>query len=240
MKKEPKISCERNFTGYGNTAGINAGISAIQGKFTGAAGRLIDSLTRQLGRSATTALRVTESFDGPSLNSLAAVPVALEAGALLAALRTWRRKLPPLPPAVRALAKDEPQRLPAWAARYASGQERGERSRVRQRATLAVGLLKLGQAVSAFAGTGLARLSRPDEPGITAGLEQQFFFPHSTQRPVRLWPSRLTPLFNWADAGRGGLGGNDGLMVEWQGQTWHRGTTVVKTTRLMLRTSASN
>jgi hypothetical protein len=96
---------------------------------------------------------------------------------------------------------------------------------------MAVGLLKLGQAAGTFAGTGLARLSRRREPGITAGMEQQFFFPSSTQRPVRMWQSRLTPLLNRADVGPGGAQRSEGVMVESQGQTWHRGTTVIKTTQ---------
>jgi hypothetical protein len=209
------------------------------------------SLTHGLGRSATTALRVTESFDGPSLNSLGVVPVALEAGALLASLRT-RRQAQPLPKMTvpsRAAerVKSEPQTLPAWAARFKerrqSEQDNSGRTRsasnwfvadraagqVRRRAIMTIGLLKLGQAAGSFAGTGLARLSRRGEPGITAGLEQQFFFPDSTRRPVRLWQSRLTPLFNRADAGLSGLQRSEGLMVEWQGQSWHRGTMVIHT-----------
>ena len=234
------MSCDHAFSKFGGTAGVQAGISMIQGKFNSATGRMITTLTGGMGRSATAALRVTESFDGPSLNSLAAVPVALEAGALLASLRARSRpqKLPPVPPAVRELVKDEPQDLPAWAARYAGaqavsspGETERRSSRVRQRAVMAVGLLKLGQAAGTFAGTGLARLSRRSEPGITAGLEQQFFFPGTTQRPVRMWQSRLTPLFNRADAGVSGIQRSDGLMVESQGQTWHRGTTVIKTTQ---------
>jgi hypothetical protein len=242
------MSCERNPNKFGGTAGVKTGISTVQGKFTGAAGRMMISLTRSLGRSATVALQVTESFDGPSFNSLGAVPVALESGALLASLRARSRKLPPAPPAVRDLVKDQPQELPAWAARYtrdrtgeggpgASERRGGSRSaaadrtagQVRRRAMLAVGLLKLGQAGGTFVGTGLARLSRRSEPGLTAGLKQQFFFPSSTQRPVRLWQSRLTPLLNRADAGLSGVQRSDGLMIESQGQTWHRGTTVVKT-----------
>ena len=249
------MSCERNANKFSGTAGIKAGIGAIPGKFNSAAGRMIGSLTRGMGRSATAALRVTESFDSPSLNSLGAVPVALEAGALLASMRARRRsqKLPEMsvPPEVKEAMKNEPQELPPWAARW---KERSQASdsdstksrrdsqfrspaadrvagQARRRAMMAVGLLKLGQATGAFAGTGLARLSRRSEPGITAGLEQQFFFPDSTKRPVRVWQSRLTPLFNRADAGVGGVRRSDGLIVESQGQTWHRGTTVVKTSQ---------
>jgi hypothetical protein len=242
------LSCERSANKFSRTAGIKTGISAIQGKFNSATGRMIGNLTRGVGRSATTALRVLESFDGPSLNSLGAVPVALEAGALLAAMRAGRRaqKLPEMsvPPEVKGIVPNEPQALPAWVARFKERSQAGQsdstrtqlqRSRVaeqvRRRAMLAVGLLKLGQATGAFAGTGLARLSRRSEPGITAGLEQQFFFPDSTKRPVRVWQSRLTPLFNRADAGLSEVQRSDGLMVESQGQTWHRGTTVVKTTQ---------
>jgi hypothetical protein len=249
------LSCERSANKFSGTAGIKAGISAIQGKFNSATGRMIGSLTRGVGRSATTTLRVIESFDGPSLNALGAVPVALEAGALLAAMRAGRRaqKLPEMsvPPEVKEIVQNEPRQLPAWVARFKERSQAGQsdstrsqpqssRSRstadrvaeqVRRRAILAVGLLKLGQAAGFFAGTGLARLSRRSEPGITAGLEQQFFFPDSTRRPVRVWQSRLTPLFNRADAGISGGQRSDGLMVESQGQTWHRGTTVVKTTQ---------
>jgi hypothetical protein len=39
----------------------------------------------------------------------------------------------------------------------------------------------------------------------------------------------LTPLFNRADAGLSGLQRSEGLMVEWQGQSWHRGTMVIHT-----------
>lgn len=250
------MSCERSTNKFSGTAGVNAGISPIQGKFNSVTGRMISSLTRTVGRSATTALRVTESFDGPSLNSLSAVPIALEAGALLASMRTGRRaqKLPdmPVPPGIKAAMQSEPQEIPAWMTRFqeraqaaksdASGPQAPvnrsrsaatERAaeRVRRRAILAVGLLKAGQAVGNFAGTGLARLSRRSEPEVTAGLEQQFFFPDSTKRPVRVWPSRLTPWLNRADAGISRVQRSDGLMVETQGQTWHRGTTVVKTSQ---------
>lgn len=233
------MSCEMNSNKAGRTAGVKAGISAAQGKFNSAAGRMIGAISRSVGRSATAALRITESFDGPSLNSLAAIPVVLEAGALLGSLRARRRqKLAdiPVPPAMQALMKDEPRDLPAWADRWTQDQDRPDPAdrlsgRVRQRAVMAVGLLKLGQATSAFAGTGLARLSRAGEPGVTAGLEQQFFFPASTMRPVRMWQSRLTPWFNRADAGVSGIQRGDGLMIESQGQTWHRGTTVIKTTQ---------
>jgi hypothetical protein len=148
--------------------------------------------------------------------------------------------------------QNEPQELPAWVARFkergqagksdsTGTQQQSSRSRsatanrvaeeVRRRAILAVGLLKLGQTAGSFTGTGLARLSRRSEPEITAGLEQQFFFPDSTRRPVRVWQSRLTPLFNRIDAGMSEVQRSEGLMVESQGQTWHRGTTVVKTTQ---------
>lgn len=250
------MSCERSANKFSGTAGVKAGISAVQGKFNSATGRMIGSLTRGMGRSATSALRVIESFDGPSLNSLGAVPVALEAGALLASMRAGRRaqKLPEMsvPPEVKGVVQNEPQEMPAWVARFKErgqagksdstrAQQQSSRSRsatanrvaeeVRRRAILAVGLLKLGQAAGTFAGTGLARLSRRSEPGITAGLEQQFFFPDSTRRPVRVWQSRVTPLFNRADAGISEVQRSEGLMVESQGQTWHRGTTVVKTTQ---------
>jgi len=248
------LSCERNVTKYGGLAGVKAGISAVQGQFNSTTGRLIHSLTRGLGRSTTAALRVTESFEGPSLDSLGAVPVALEAGALLASLRAGRRAQPlpemSVPPEAKEIVSNDPLEIPAWVTRFkersqagqnASARTQPQRSRsrsaaadqsagqARRRAIMAVGLLKLGQTLGTFAGTGLARLSRRDEPGITAGLEQQFFFPDSTRRPVRVWPSRLTPLFNRADAGIRGLQRSEGLMIESQGQTWHRGTMVFKT-----------
>jgi hypothetical protein len=98
-----------------------------------------------------------------------------------------------------------------------------------RRAAMAVGLLKLGQAASQAAGTGVARLSRETKEGVTGGTEQQFFFPSSTKREVGVWQSKLTPLLNRADSGPGRVGRSDGVMLEVDGQTWHRGTSVLKT-----------
>ncbi len=243
------MSCQNNAKAAGRTAGVKAGISVTQNRFNSAVGQMAGVLTRRAGRSARTVLRVTESFDMPGLNSLTTAAAALEAGALLASRRgrTGDWKLPPAPPAVRELVKNEPQKMPGWAVRYIREQQaiaesnplesgrQGRSSsdwqagRMRRRATMAIGLLKLGQAAGTFAGTGLARLSRRGETGVTAGLPQQFFFPRSSSKSVRLWPSRLTPLFNRADAGLSRLQRSEGLMVEYQGQSWHRGAMVVKT-----------
>lgn len=82
------MSCENNTTAVGNTAGVKAGIRALQSRFCGVTGRMVGAVTAKAGRSATSALFVLESFDGPkSLDTLMPVAVLLEAGALLSALR---------------------------------------------------------------------------------------------------------------------------------------------------------
>jgi hypothetical protein len=171
---------------------------------------------------------------------------------MLTSLRPGRRglKLPKVAPDTQAILKKagEPETLPKWAARWVNEkekekQQKGEKPRrgsllrnadwmagmAGRRAMMAVGLLKLGQATTQAAGTGLARLSRETKEGVTGGTEQQFFFPSSTKREVGVWQSKLTPLLNRADSGPGQAKRSDGVMLEVDGQTWHRGTSVLKT-----------
>lgn len=100
-----------------------------------------------------------------------------------------------------------------------------------RRALIAVPLLKLGQTVSQFAATGVARLSRPEKSDLIGGVEQRFFFPNTSKIPVTVWQSSLTPLFNLADGFGSRIVGSEGKMFEARGKTWHCGTLVVQTAR---------
>lgn len=82
------MSYSRDTSKVARTIGIRAGISTLQSKFSSTGGRLVGTIGAGLGRSATTTLAVTESFDGPSsLAGLETAPLVLEAGLLLTSLR---------------------------------------------------------------------------------------------------------------------------------------------------------
>ena len=103
------------------------------------------------------------------------------------------------------------------------------RSETSRRRTLAlVGVSKMARGVSFAVGTGLARFSRLQADGVSGGITEQFFFKSNT--PVRMWPSRLTPLLNSRDvSGLGQIKASQGAMLETEGQTWHLGQTQVET-----------
>jgi len=105
-----------------------------------------------------------------------------------------------------------------------AGAFQGEKTRRRMLAL--VGAARLGREVGRGAATGLARWSRPPGTAVT----EQFFFKSNT--PVRLWPSRLTPLLNRRIvAGLGAVKESRGLMLETGGQSWHLGINTVETQR---------
>ncbi len=199
-----------------STAGVKAGVAGLSGKFTGT-----------MGRAATVALKLTESFDGPaSLDSLTGAALLLEAGALLTAGREgrWRQ-------AYRLATQDaDKQQSPEWSLglpepETSPRQPERTAERLRRRTTLTLGLLRLGQAASVAAGTGLGRLSRSGESEV----ERRVFFPNSTRQSVSLWPSKLTPFFNRADAGTAKVKESEGLMFEVNGKSWHRGRLTFQT-----------
>lgn len=95
--------------------------------------------------------------------------------------------------------------------------------KVRKRALMTLGVMKLAQMASVFIGTGIGRMSRRNKIGIVDGLEQRFFFLNTTKMPVTTWKSGLTPLFNLVDSGASPVLRSDGLMFEISGKTWHRG-----------------
>jgi len=88
-----------------------------------------------------------------------------------------------------------------------------------------VGGLKLGRSVSGSAGTALARLSKPG----SAQMEQRRYF--GGRVTLRRWPSRLTAALNAADIPPIGVTvkRSGGQMVEYQGRSWHAGTSIVDT-----------
>lgn len=212
------MSCDSS-NRHASLAGVKAGVTVWQSKFSGT-----------LGRAATTALRLSESFDGPaSLDSLTGAALLLEAGALLTSRRDsrWRQ-------AYRVATEDADKKQSpeygGWSLGLpdpAASPEPTERSaeRLRRRGLLTLGLLRLGQAASIMAGTGLGRLSRPGESEV----QRRVFFPHTTRQPVSLWPSRLTPFLNRADAGSTPVKNSAGLMFEVGGKTWHRGALTLQT-----------
>jgi hypothetical protein len=109
-----------------------------------------------------------------------------------------------------------------------AGAMRGEKTR-RQMLVVA-GLGKLTREAAVVAGSGLARLSRVNQEGVTGGVSQKFFFKSNT--PVTMWRSRLTPFLNSQDVAvwtRGQIKSSQGVMLESGGKSWHQGTTVLQT-----------
>lgn len=98
-----------------------------------------------------------------------------------------------------------------------------------RRALMAMPLLRFGQTISRFAGTGAARLARQGRSDRIGGVEQRFFFPGTSKVPVNVWQSSLTPLFNLADSAGSRITSSEGKMFEVKGKSWHYGATVVKT-----------
>jgi hypothetical protein len=216
-------------------AAVKCGLSSLQSKVSYTSGRVAATLARP----AVATLGVLESFEGPkNPDTLLAGLVGVEA---LGWLVGWRQ---------RPFRSTQAAAAPAWLASGVeqlrerefrdkqqaalqegrklfdrSDQARAEAARLRSAALLALGVLKLVQVASGSVATGLARLSRP--PG--GAIEQCFFFANTSQVPARLWPSRLSPLLNRLDHGPARLEASEGLMVEVNGRTWHRGVVVVKT-----------
>jgi hypothetical protein len=230
------LSCETNSKKAG-VAGMLSGLSVIQQKAGHVTGAITQAMTRNIGQAAAKTLSVAESFDGPgSLDSLGIAVVGLEAGAWL-----WSRKSPVLGENVSSPETSPGGDIPGWwtrgiekrraaraiqsGKRFFSRAQQAESSarRIRYQALVAVGALKLSNTASIFAGTGLARLTRLEK------AEQKFFFPNTTKVPVGRWPSRLTPALNRLDRGLAAVRESEGVMLEIKGQTWHRGTMVVKT-----------
>lgn len=213
------MSCSYLTNRFSAAAGVKAGVTALQSKFTGT-----------IGRAATSTLRFGESFDGPtSLDSLTGAALLLEAGALLTSGRGSRWRQAYRLATENADKKQSPE-YGGWTIGLpepTTSPEPAERTadRLRRRTILTLGLLRLGQAASVMAGTGLARLSRTDEVEV----ERRVFFPNSSRQPVSLWPSQLTPLFNRADARTTLVKNSEGLMFEVGGKTWHRGTLTLQT-----------
>lgn len=331
------MSCERNQTKIGASAGVRAGISTLQSKFSGASGKLMSAVitevqawpgrfhgaasrvsgmtaqavdqsiklmnpvvaeaqalpgrvndaavqatraaTGVVGQSATLSLSVLESVEGPktldTLTPVTAIPLILEGAATLNSFYSTRKRFKPSPRGTTTVRPHPDAQetieisndVPGWLTygvsdrrsfyqetgadveadrKYGDGSKSSKKrmtpkgankleeadklaQRTRRQALLAMSLLKLGQLGSIFAGTGIARLSRISRNEIVGGIERKWFFRDSTLQPVNVWQSRLTPIFNFVDAGASKLVRSDGKMFEYKGKTWHRGTVVVET-----------
>lgn len=85
------MSCDRQGVKVGLSAGVKAGISTLSSKTGNATGRMLNTVSRGLGRSATAALSISNSFEGPgtldALTPLAAV------GALVSRNNNTRLKI---------------------------------------------------------------------------------------------------------------------------------------------------
>ena len=83
------MACDRSSSRVGTTAAVKSGVSTLQSKIGNVAGRTMKTLERGLGRSATAALTVANSFDPPrSIDTL--LPLAA-VGALLGNNQTRQR-----------------------------------------------------------------------------------------------------------------------------------------------------
>lgn len=107
------MSCENNSSVVSNSGGVNSGINRLQNKFCGMTGRLVSTATGLMGRSATKALFVIESFDGPKSLDAVTLPTAavLEAGALF----TSAYPLPSKKVKLNVEGDDIPEWLEKWA-----------------------------------------------------------------------------------------------------------------------------
>ncbi|MEM7344008.1 MAG: hypothetical protein AAF485_07180 [Chloroflexota bacterium] len=88
----------------------------------------------------------------------------------------------------------------------------------------AITALQLTRTVSAGVGTGVARLTRPQNGAIRT----ESFFDHRMP-PVHLWQSKVTPALNARDMIRWPgtiVELSRGQMLETQGKSWHLGTVV--------------
>lgn len=234
------MSCEQRMSTFSRIAAAGSGISPRQNKLSGLAGRMADSLRRSMGRAATNSLALVESFDGPpSLDSLGAAAAVVEAGAMAASLRGGRAggNLPDwanrwLDERVR---RQDKARTALGAPPHRDDRRRDQAmrraTRLRRQALLGLGLLKLVQSGSAFAGTGLARLSRTERADQAGGIEQKFFFPNTTRLPVRMWQTRLTSYINRRELGLYEAKRSEGRVFELRGRSWHRGVMTVQTGR---------
>jgi len=85
------VSCDRQEVKIGRSAGVKAGINTLSNKAGNVTGRMMDTVGRGLGRSATAALAVSNSFEGPQTID-ALVPLAA-VGALLSGNNRTRLKI---------------------------------------------------------------------------------------------------------------------------------------------------
>jgi hypothetical protein len=210
---------------------------------TTAARRGVAAARRGAARSATAVLSVAESFDGPqSVENLE--PALVVAGALLD-MRANR--------AGRKLFIDGAE-VPGWLRKAGDGSRKDkkrppwrDRSLMRNRMLAAAGLSRIVRSAGASAGAGLARLSWSDKaaaaPSVQVEAEKggggsrlSWFFQRTSNTPVDVYQSRLTPLLNRSDTyGFGRPSFSEGAMLEVGSgrgrgkKTWHLGVSVVQT-----------
>lgn len=116
---------------------------------------------------------------------------------------------------------------PLVAAGGLAGQVTGSRH-LHNRLKNGLGTAQLVRNVSRSVGTGLARLSRADEPPVG---QHRYFRDRVT---ARQWPSRLTTAFNARDLmliPGVKVKASYGQMVEVAGHTWHAGLMLVQTSQ---------
>ncbi len=81
---------------------------------------------------------------------------------------------------------------------------------------------------TSLVGVAAGNLTKTGEAGQVV-REKRRFLVGTAKIPVELWSSSLTPLFNRRDILTRQVISSKGVMFESDGQVWHRGTTVVKT-----------
>ncbi len=220
------MSCSSRTEAFAKSGGISAGVSTLSGKVSYTAGVIAaqaeQAMTR-VGQAQAEVGRVALDLPG-QVSGWAADPQRQQAlGAVAGA-------------AAGAYFKSQPVRQATNQAAVG-----GAKTALRLSTALfpparaAFKVMKTAQWGSRLAGNVAGALSKTEEAGEVQQEKRTLFF-FKSQTPVTLWKSGLTPLLNRGDVlGASRLTGqniqsSEGVMFQTGGQTWHRGTTVVKMT----------
>lgn len=198
------MACDRGQNQTARLCAVRNGLSAAGSKAANLLGIGVARGLRQAGRASGAALAVANAIEGPKrLDNL--LPLAV-IGAIATDMQAGRR------PVIEPDDDGEERRA------------RGRPANWRNRSLNLIAALKLARAGSGSLGTSLARLSRPPSEAIS---RRNYF---GGRVVLRAWNSRLSAAFNALDVPPGiTVKSSAGRMIEYQGQAWHAGTTVVET-----------
>lgn len=198
------MACEREQNKIARLCAARNGLSAAGSKAANLLGVSVTRGLRQMGQASGAALAVANAIEGPKrIDNL--LPLAV-IGAIATDAQANRR------PVIETDDDGEERR------------SRGRPANWRNRSLNGVAALKLARAGSGSLGTGIARLSKPSAEAIR---RRNYF---GGRVVLHSWNSRLSAAFNTLDVPPGvTVKSSAGRMIEYQGQAWHAGTTVVET-----------